>query len=323
MYFSFVYVVIVLVGLIHIPILIDVARAVNPRLKLRRTTYGCANVLLIVTMSTFFIVGLSYYLVLFLPLRIGNPLASLGGILHVTFAVWVWINVVLNYYMAVFVHPGKREVKTDNDNEGHTSKDDKLGDQKEPIANGMQWNPPRYHYCSVCSETLYYMDHHCPFTGNCAGLRNYSYFLLCLMYGSVGLGYALWVSFPYFNQCSLAVLWWFLGLADLDRPDVCKTLGPHVNIVLAVLGGFYVTTSMSIIQILLLLSDLASYDILKNLLKLPVFRFAWHRIKGRKYKEPGSRLNVLLLKQRRNIFWFLIPCTNTSDHIPLSVLSQQ
>lgn len=323
MYFWFVYVVIILVGLIQIPVLVDVLRALFPRLKLRRTTYGCANFILVAVMTSFFIIGLSYYLLLFLPLMVGNTLMSVRGILHLTFALWVWINIVMNYYMAVFVHPGKREEGDDDDDRVGQPSACVLEQEDEDVSNGMEWDPPNYHYCSICQETMVYMDHHCPFTGNCAGLKNYSYFLLTLMYGSVGLGYALWVSFPYFNQCSLAGLWWFLGLGNIDRPDVCSTLGPHVNIVLAVCGGFYITTNLSIIQVLLLLSDLSTYDILKNLTKLPVFRFAWHRIKGKKYKQPNSRLNILLLKQRPNLLWFLVPCMNTNDHVPLSVLTQE
>ena len=321
MHFWFVYVVIILVGLVQIPVLVDVLRACFPNLKLRRVTHGCANFILVVVMSSFFIIGLSYHLLLFLPMAVGNPLTSVSGILHLVFALWVWINAVMNYYLAVFVHPGSKEGENNEDENLPSSV---AGPRSENVpCNGMEWNPRCYHYCNICQDTVVYMDHHCPFTGNCAGLRNYSYFLLSLMYGSIGLGYALWMSFSYFNQCSLANLWWFLGLADYNRPDMCNILGPHVNIVLAVFGGFYVTTNISLIQILLLLSDLSTYDILKNIVQLPVFRFAWHRIKGRKFKESKSRLNILILQQRPSLLWFLIPCMNTNDHLPFSKLSKE
>lgn len=309
--YYFVYAVILLVGLIQIPILVDISRAIFPGWKLRRTTHWCINILLVSVMSSFFVVGLSYYLLVFLPLAVEHPFSSLRGLLHLTFAIWVWTNVVVNYFMAVFVHPGKAVNICVTEN--------------SPInlTNGMHWNPPRYHYCSVCQESLAYMDHHCPFTGNCAGLKNYSYFLLCLIYGAVGLGYALWMSFSYFNQCVLVKVWWMVGLAELNQPNVCTKLGPHANIVLAVLGGFYVTFNMTVLQLLLLFADLSSYDILKNITKLSVFRFAWHRMKGGKYKDRGSRLNVMFLQQRPNLLWFLIPCMNTCDEIPLSVLTKQ
>lgn len=309
--YYFVFAVIALVGLIQIPIGVDIFRAIFPQCKLRRTTHWCINALLISVMSSFFIIGLSYYLLFFLPLSVEHPFSSVRGLMHLIFAIWVWINVVLNYFMAVLVHPGR-------DTEGKWPSQSELH-----ITNGMLWNPVRCHYCSVCQESIAFMDHHCPFTGNCTGLKNYSYFLLCLMYGALGLGYALWMSFSYFNLCVLSNIWWIMGFADLSYSDVCTELGPHVNIVVAVIGGFYVTVNMSIIQILLLLADLSSYDILKNVSKLSVFRFAWHRINGGKYKEPGSRLNVLLIQQRPNLLWFLVPCRNTNDKISVSVLTKQ
>ena len=316
----FVYAVIALVGLIQIPILVDIFRALFPGWKLRRTTHWCVNILLIIVMSSFFIVGLSYYVLLFLPLTVRHPFTSVRGLAHLSFAVWVWINVVFNYFMAVLVHPGKaRENKVPKSTVTVTTNCEQKHIQQN---DGMRWNPPRYHYCSVCQESMAYMDHHCPFTGNCTGLKNYSYFLLCLLYGAIGLGYALWMSFPYFNQCVLANLWWLMGWAELNRPSVCSQLGPHVNIVLAVFGGFLITTNMSIIQILLLLADLSSYDVLKYATKTTVLRFAWHRMKGGKYKEPGSRLNVMLLQQRPNVFWFFIPCMNTNN-ISLSAHTKQ
>ena len=311
--YIFVVGVIGLVGLMQIPVLVDILRAFSPGCKLRRTTHWCMKVLLVVAMSSFFVVGLSYFLLLFLPRTVDQPFSSFCGLAHFAFAIWIWVNLVFNYYMAVFVHPGS--VPKIND----TSKD---GDSSVTPSDGMQWRPPCYHYCSICQENVAYMDHHCPFTGNCTGLKNYSYFLLFLMYGAIGLGYAMWMSFSFFNLCVVTKVWWVLGYTELEQHRVCAELGPHAYIFLAVLGGFYITVNMSILQILLLLSDLSSYSMLKNVTKLPVLSFAWQRIIGGKYKGPKSRMNIMLLQQRPKVILFFIPYINTNDDIQFSAIAQ-
>ena len=59
------------------------------------------------------------------------------------------------------------------------------------------------HHCVQCDTCVLNMDHHCPFTMNCAGLYNYFHFFLFICYGMSGLVYASVVSYPVFNQCWL------------------------------------------------------------------------------------------------------------------------
>jgi hypothetical protein len=59
--------------------------------------------------------------------------------------------------------------------------------------------PPRAHHCHVCDTCVSNMDHHCSWINNCVGKNNVRYFVLFLLYTSVGCLYSTLVA--------TAVLW--------------------------------------------------------------------------------------------------------------------
>jgi hypothetical protein len=56
--------------------------------------------------------------------------------------------------------------------------------------------PDRAHHCSICESCTLKMDHHCPWTNNCIGFRNYKYFNLFILYTPMLCIWNLTVSIP-------------------------------------------------------------------------------------------------------------------------------
>ena len=345
----FVYITIGLVGLVQIPIGIDLLRFAFPKWKLSRFASKTVHFFLFTVMGTIYIIGLSYHLFIFLPLLVGpGSLLSFKGLGHIFFALYVWVNVVGNYYYAVLVHPGinkeykrpskkpiseKRTVTEVKDDDSTANRDGFRFSQQYVSGNigtqrlycelsqirsgpatrpkmGDLWEPDRTHFCKICNCAIPYLDHHCPFTGNCAGLRNYLNFFLFLFYGTIGLFYAVVITLPYFFECNLKNILWYIGVvSNREGKHVCKQLGPHSHIFIPVFAGFFLSSNMLLLQSFFLLSDLSTYNILQNWSKYPMLLFMLHRIKARKFLDKDSRVNILM-RNRRNILAYLFPSSS-------------
>jgi len=101
------------------------------------------------------------------------------------------------------------------------------------------------------------MDHHCPYTGNCVGKKNYRYFFLFLVFIWLGTLYASILSFFPFKMCVFP----FLGEGDdVLRPYVCSKLGPKNLFFIPAIFGFMSVTSLASFQFYLLFNRTSTID---------------------------------------------------------------
>ena len=304
----FVYVLLFLYGLAHTPLLVDILRQLFPQWNIKRLTSSISSLMLILFITFSFLLGLGMQLFVFVPHMPQVTLRPVKLVLHSLFAYWVWINAVVNYMYTLFSRPGifrpsirKSSIASDitpvvAPEGGERAKEGSSGVKQVSPANDGQESTRRLP-CKICEESIPYRDHHCPFTGNCIGLSNFSHFYLTLFYSMLGLGYAVLVSFSYFGDC-IFLAW----RAVSKNEEMCTSFGMYADMVLPTIGALVTVTTMFLFYTFLLLVDVSTYDLLTH----------WKTIKidFRKFKGKRSRLRVLLLNQRTHPLWFLFPVKN-------------
>ncbi len=320
-----------------VPLGVDFLRFMFPYWRLSRIVGKVAHNFLFFTVAGLILIVIRYHTAVFLPLLLNHesPFSSVKGMLHVVFSSWLWLNVLGNYYHTVSTHPGvdtsfrSRRVKFEEaklasygipiEIAPSIAVDGKrLQEELSPASSSktkavkksrpkLEWKPCRTHFCSICRCAISYWDHHCPFTGNCIGLRNYSHFIICICYCVIGAAYALLITGPYFYRCNVLPFW---GNLAHQKKDACLSLGANSYIFLLVLLGFGTSSWMVFLNVVFLLADVSTSDVLSIKRKHTMFRLLPQRIQAKKFMDSDSRLQVLIMNRRGSLLWYLVPVRN-------------
>ena len=116
---------------------------------------------------------------------------------NLIFMLFLWINVVINYFLAMTVNTSLKQLT-------------------QPVVKQEGWvycylcqayAPTRTYHCPVCNICVIRRDHHCFFTGKCVGLQNHRYFLMFVIYALLGCSYGLILSLLYASQQDGGLSW--------------------------------------------------------------------------------------------------------------------
>mmetsp|Transcript_19093 Transcript_19093/g.73462 ORF Transcript_19093/g.73462 Transcript_19093/m.73462 type:complete len:338 (-) Transcript_19093:1628-2641(-) len=140
-----------------------------------------------------------------LPYYMPGGYFNLVSVVHLAISLWLVFNVPFNYLMCIFTPPGAPPKQ-----EGGDREEERLLDE-DWCYKCKQPKPARAHHCSVCGRCVLRMDHHCPWMANCVGFRNYKYFILFLLYITLGCIYV-------FAMCAWPAEWGGLASKRLDVP---------------------------------------------------------------------------------------------------------
>ncbi|EKX31562.1 hypothetical protein GUITHDRAFT_45920, partial [Guillardia theta CCMP2712] len=124
--------------------------------------------------------------------------------------------------------------------------------------------PERSHHCSVCGHCVLRMDHHCPFTNCCVGLRNHGYFFLWLAGVWLGSGYGSAISFSSFSVCVwTGYLYGVEKLTPLEL-DKCIEMGKRSFIFLPALCIFLFMCILGGWHLLLIATNQTTIEFYRN-----------------------------------------------------------
>ncbi|KAJ1507233.1 Palmitoyltransferase [Coelomomyces lativittatus] len=116
------------------------------------------------------------------------PFHHLGYFLLHLFFDFCILNLYINYFLAMFTHPGRVPAEwvprwiTDTNPSGELIEVKKSIQKPRFCRTCNQYKPPRSHHCRQCQQCILKMDHHCPWVNNCIGHLNLAYFLRFLLF---------------------------------------------------------------------------------------------------------------------------------------------
>ncbi|XP_070387557.1 probable palmitoyltransferase ZDHHC24 [Dermacentor albipictus] len=152
--------------------------------------------------------------------------------------------------------------------------------------------PPRSHHCSVCNECILKHDHHCMFTGRCIGFYNQRYFVVALLYMTVGLFYSLSYKCPYVLEM----------LGGINLATFLHMVAPHFGLLLGFVDVWlFLCNLVNLVELVVFF--LCAYLLMVELICVARNQTTYEKSHGIRTYSMGLRRN---LKETLGASWFLV-----------------
>ena len=323
------------VGIVQLPFLADLFGGT-------RWTSTLTSRALVTLVAALCAAALAIFAFVFLPvaMRLDAPLQTHADaqsmlspkvVLYILAAVLFWPNTVYNYAAAVLVKPGliPRPVAQDGlqTHRKHSSAaaiaqtDDAFKRASAVSQDCQDPNQARFcskcqapkpedaHHCRACGRCVLFMDHHCPFTFNCVGKENFTYFYMFLAHVSAGLVLAISMTATPFYRCWIifdAPMFCPLAQRTAGEFDVCAELGDLSLMFAPAVALFAATSCLLAFHTFLLATDWSTLEFLQFLDK-PSPRLLLARLQALPWRKPTSRVAVLMLAVRPRAWHYFVP----------------
>jgi|EP00037_Helgoeca_nana_P011572 hypothetical protein len=319
-----VYCIIFGVGLLQLPLLVDIVANLLPQYDIKRWSNRVVGGILMSTCSAVALGGYWVWYASVLPLWLyPTPVWSSAGAAHLVFGTWLWLLTMTNYIAAATTPPGlvvpvTHLATTVNDDKEtsprkvHPQQTDTelLESMRRPFycRHCKLHRPAATFHCHDCHSCGAEVDHHCPFVNVCVGRDNYRYFARFLFYGFLGMLYTAIITFPPFYSCWVESF--ALGEAANGRKSydaACSAHPEYTLVFLAPLGLGVAIGNLLACQVVLLLGDIRTVDSLRYLRQTwnlaPLFGRV---IQGRGF-DQGSTMRSLIFSPRTLWWHFVVP----------------
>ena len=298
------------VGIIQIAFIINTIQKACPGLNKYAAVRQTIRIIQVSPMVLMVASAIWFFFMVFLPVKVEHPFSSREGIFLILTACYLWLNVTFNYFAAMLKSSGYPPTALEMEESGLSCENDSILCYK---CDRMKSHDT--HHCGTCGTCVTMMCHHCPFTNNCVGLKNYSYFYLFICYSNVGLLFSMYMTCDPFYHC-MVYSGEHLSLLPWYPPGLCRKLGDFAVIFIPVAFMAMFGAAMFLLQSLLLATDLSTIDLLTSLQRSPNLMKFGRMLLERILKHRKRRFRVMFLHSREHWWQFLVPYFNVpSQHM--------